>query len=227
MRKMIMDDGFQSYLTEGATFVGEPGIPCLLDLKNVEIPNSLVSFAKCLSTKNKRQYVHFYIHDIQFGRVLISTKRYLELLRSFDGVISPDPTILIGQSKCLQETNTYFNRAIGFFLQKNGIPVIPNVRWGDESTYSFCFLGIPKGSTVSISTHGCLAKDLKTNNIVRESFKKGLPVMLNTIQPKAVIVYGYMPNDIFGSLNTSIPFYRFPSEFEQTHKGGPEDGNGL
>lgn len=32
-RKTIFDDGFQAYLTEGATVVGEAGIPMLMDLK--------------------------------------------------------------------------------------------------------------------------------------------------------------------------------------------------
>ena len=33
MKKTILDDGFQAYLTEGATLVGDAGIPMLLDLK--------------------------------------------------------------------------------------------------------------------------------------------------------------------------------------------------
>lgn len=50
-----------------------------------------------------------------------------------------DCSLLIGQSKCLQQTNTYFNRAVGYFFQKNGIPVIPNIRWSDESSFEYCF----------------------------------------------------------------------------------------
>lgn len=75
--------------------------------------------------------MHFYMHDKSFARMLCFTSRYIDLLRQFDGVITPDPSLLINQSKCLQETNTYMNRAVGFYLQKNGIPVIPNVRWSD------------------------------------------------------------------------------------------------
>lgn len=33
MKKTILDDGFQAYLTKGAILVGNPGIPMLLDLK--------------------------------------------------------------------------------------------------------------------------------------------------------------------------------------------------
>ncbi len=38
MRKTILDDGFHNYLVEGAAFVGSPGIPALMNLKNIQIP---------------------------------------------------------------------------------------------------------------------------------------------------------------------------------------------
>jgi hypothetical protein len=224
MRKILIDDGFQSYLTEGAEFIGDEGIPMMLDLRNTEIPNGLVSFAKCKKANDKRQYLHFYIHDYRFASVLTSTKRYLELFRSFDGVIAPDPTIMIGQSKCLQATNVYFSRAVGYYLQRNGIPVIPNARWGEESTYSFAFSGIPKHSIVAVGSNGCMAKDKSNASIVREAFKKGLPAMLNAIEPEAVVVYGRMPEDIFGPYKTLTKFVRFPSESELAHEGGNKHG---
>lgn len=211
-RKTIFDDGFQAYLTEGATVEGEAGIPVLMDLNNAQIPQDIVPFSKARSCKNKRQYVHFYQHDKEFSVVLTGTKRYLDLLKQFDGVITPDCTMSIGQSKCLQQANTYMNRAVGFFLQKNGIPVIPNVRWSDESSFEYCFLGVPKNSIVSISTHGCI-----TTKAERQMFKKGLVAMLDELQPTAVIVHGYMPDEIFGEFLIRAEFHRYASEFERTH----------
>ena len=88
-------------------------------------PNSAfidLPFEKIRSKKyDKRRYVHFYMHDKYFTRILTSTEKYIDDLKQFDGVITPDFTMLIGQSKCLLETNTYFNRAVGFNLQKQGI----------------------------------------------------------------------------------------------------------
>lgn len=214
-RKTIFDDGFQSYLTEGAAFVGSSGIPMLMDLNNSQIPRDMIPFGKAVTCKNKRQYVHFYSHDKEFSRVLTATTRYVDLLKQYDGVITPDCSILIGQSRCLQEANTYMNRAVGFYLQKQGIPVIPNIRWGDKSTYDFCFLGVPKDSIVCISTHGCL-KD-KT---LRQVYKDGLPVMLDALYPKVVLVHGFMPDDIFGEYTNNVQFIRYTSEYERTHLKG-------
>jgi len=157
MRKTIFDDGFQAYLTEGATVVGEPEIPMLMKLDNVQVPKDIISFGKINTCKDRRKYVHFYMHDKEFSRVLTCTKKYLEILKLFDGVITPDCTMMIGQSRCLQQANTYMNRAVGFYLQKNGIPVIPNIRWSDETSFDYCFLGVHKGGIVSVSTHGCIS----------------------------------------------------------------------
>jgi hypothetical protein len=133
-------------------------------------------------------------------------------------------SIMIGQSKCLQATNVYFSRAVGYYLQRNGIPVIPNVRWGEESTYSFAFSGIPKHSIVAIGSNGCMAKDKSNASIVRETFKEGLPAMLKAIEPEAVVVYGRMPEDIFGSYLSTVRFVRFPSESELAHEGENKHG---
>ena len=212
MKKTILDDGFQAKLTEGAVFVGAPGIPMLMDLDNAQVPKDLIPFNKARRCPNKRQYVHFYMHDREFSRVLTATDQYLDLLKMYDGVITPDCTMMIGQSPCLQQTNTYMNRAVGFYLQKNGIPVIPNIRWSDESSFEYCFLGVSKGSMVAISTHGCI-----TSREERLIFKTGIDAMLEAIQPKIVIVHGYMPDSIFGQYLEQVEFHRYASQFERTH----------
>ena len=128
IRKSIFDDGFQAYLTEDASFSGVPGIPNLMNIQNSEVPKGMISFNKAATCKNHRQYVHFYMHDREFSRVLTATGKYLDLLKMYDGVITPDCSMAIGQSPCLQQANTYMNRAVGFYLQKHGIPIIPNIR---------------------------------------------------------------------------------------------------
>lgn len=217
MRKTILDDGFQQYLTEGATFVGKAGIPMLMNLNNVQLPKDMIPFTKARSSANKRQYVHFYQHDKEFSVVLTATKRYLDILKLYDGVITPDCTMMINQSPCLLQTNTYMNRAVGFYLQKNGIPVIPNIRWSDESSFEYCFLGVHKGSIVSVSTHGCIkSKEQK------RMFRIGLEAMLDTIRPSIILVHGKMPDEVFSSFIGQTEFHRYASEFEKAHERNGE-----
>lgn len=219
-RKTFYDDGFQEHLVEGANFLGEEGIPELLNIHNTEKPRVLIPFTKLKTAKNKRGYIHFYEHDKCFKQIFTATDKYLNLLKQYDGVISPDPTIIIGKSKCLHATSTYMNRAVAYYLQKQGIPVIPNVRWGDESTYPFAFLGIPKHSIVAISSHGCIKRDSENSNYLRRCFKNGLAKMLEQLEPEIVIVHGFMPDDIFKEFEGKTKFVRYPSEFEETRKKG-------
>lgn len=213
MSKTILDDGFQSYLTSDAFLVGAPGIPMLMDLQNTQIPKGLIPFSKAKTCTDKHNYVHFYMHDKEFSRVLTATTKYLDILKQYDGVITPDCSLLIKQAPCLQQTNTYMNRAVGFFLQKNGIPVIPNIRWSDESSFEYCFLGVPKHSIVCVSTHGCIRSKEQ-----RSMFKTGMKAMLKELEPSSVLVHGYMPDDIFGDFFDTVEMHRYPSAFELTHQ---------
>lgn len=217
MKKTILDDGFQSYLTKDAYLIGEPGIPMLMNLHNTQVPKDIIPFEKALKCSDKHKYIHFYMHDKEFSRVLTATTKYLDLLKSFDGVITPDCSMLINQAQCLQQTNTYMNRAVGFYLQKNGIPVIPNIRWSDEKSFEYCFLGVPTNDIVAISTHGCIR-----SNEEKEIYRKGLYKMLTIITPSDVLVHGYMPDAVFGEYLKYTRFHRYPSQFERTHqkKGG-------
>ncbi len=207
------DDGFQSYLTEDVNFVGNPPLPEIIAMNNISIPKALIPFNEIENIKNKRGHIHFYQHDKIFAKFIANVKNYLPLLSQFDGVITPDCSIAIGQLEYLQITNTYFNRAVGAFLQKNGIPVIPTVRWGDESTFKFCFNGLPKNSILAIATHGCIKDKEQKNN-----FKKGLAKMLEILKPTDVIVYGYMPDYIFNDFKNVTKFHNFSNEFEKNCK---------
>lgn len=218
MKKTILDDGSYPYLTEGAELVGSPGIPSLLNLQNTQIPCGLIPFEKIKKCSNKRQYVHFYMHDKYFSRVLTATNKYVDLLKEFDGVITPDCTLLVGQAPCIQQTNTYFNRAVGFYLQKQGIPVIPNIRWSDEKSFEYCFLGVPKHTIVSISTHGCMRSTRD-----KELWRTGIEEMIRVLEPSDILVHGYMPDEMFSRFYGFANFHRYPSLFELTHRKRGDD----
>ncbi len=214
MKKMKMDDDFQSYLVDGAIFDGDADIPCMLEFENLIIPKSLVPFTARKRVKNKRVFLHCFIHDYQFSSLITETKKHVEELTQFEGVICPDPTITVGGSKTINQAQVYFSRAVGFYLQKNGIFAIPCVRWGDSSTYDYCFLGVPKYYIIAISTHGCISPCKENNNELRNAFIRGLPVMFERLKPKYVIVYGRMPDEIFNPYKSLTTFIHFESDLQ-------------
>lgn len=214
MKKMKMDDDFQNYLVEGAVYDGKEDIPSMIKFQKIVLPKDVAPFTSHKRIKNKNVFLHCFIHDYQFSSLITDTKKYIEELSLFNGVICPDPTITIGGSRTINQAQVYFSRAVGFYLQKNGIFAIPCVRWGDESTYDYCFLGIPKNYIVAISTHGCIMPCKSDNNTLRKAFVSGLPVMLEKLRPKYVVVYGRMPDDIFGPYMNQTTFIHFQSEIQ-------------
>ncbi len=160
------------------------------------------------------------MHDTTFKQILNSTDKYVEQLKSFEGIITPDFSLYRDMPLTLQITNIYFNRAVGCYLQSNGIYVIPNVRWGDERSYypilneiPFAFAGVQKNHIVSISTHGCIK-----SNENRLYFKEGLKSMIEFLTPKVVIVHGKMPESIFNEFKNKTNFVQYSSYFEMRHK---------
>lgn len=218
MSKTIIDDGYSSYLVNGAIFVGKYQIPLLSKHDIILIPKEMVPFDKRNIVKDKDIAINFYMHDVTFKQVLTSTKKYIEELSKFSAIISPDCSLYRDMPLCLQITNTYMNRAVGYYLQKNGLYVIPNVRWGDERSFEFCFDGLPTDDIVSISTHGCIRGYEN-----RYYFKLGLEEMLKTLKPRVVLVYGTMPDDIFSTFSSKTKFIHYESYISKI-KGGKHNG---
>jgi hypothetical protein len=200
----LRDDGYLSYLVEGAEFVSKYQLPRILP-QEIPVPQALLPFDK-RNSSDKQQTVHFYMLDKTFSQVLRNANKYLDALKQFQSVISPDYSLYRDMPLCLQITNTYLNHALAYFFQRQGIKVIPNVRWGDQRSYEFCFEGIPQGQMVAISTLGCINSPEN-----KAFFRLGLEEMLARLYPKIVLVYGRMPQDVFTDLHSSTHFYSFES----------------
>ena len=94
---------------------------------------------------------------------------------------------------CTRVFPGYRNRALGYWLQANGINIVINVRWGDDRTYGFAFEGLPEGGTYAVCTHGCIQDKLD-----RYFFKNGLAAMVDALKPDTIVNYSYYSKDIFG-----------------------------
>ena len=207
-------DVFHSFLVEDADYEGYIELP-KIKTSNL-IPEKLVPFSKAMS-KSWNDYdcwVMFYEHDVKFERLWNNPKRYLEKLKRFKGVISPDFSLYRNMPLVMQQWNTYRSRALAVWLQNNGIEVIPNIRFNDERTYDFCFDGIERFKTIAVGTHGCIK-----NKIDKEYFKKGLAELVKRLSPKTIIIYGATPDDIFKVYkDAGIEIISFESEFSKSRK---------
>lgn len=172
----------------------------------------MVPFSTRERSLDKNDFVCFYEHDINFREILTNTEEYVEELRQYPGIITPDCSLYIDAPLCVQIADIYLNRAVGHYLQKQGLYVIPNIRWGDERTYKEDFLGekvafqgIEKHSIVSIGTYG----QIRTAESKR-FFKEGLEEMMKELEPQVVLVYGAMPEKLFSEVKDLATFIQYP-----------------
>lgn len=207
-------DVFHALLVHNAEYDGKYEWP-VIKTSNL-IPNRVVTFSRAMSRSwtDFNCWVIFYEHDKNFERIWNNPKAYLNKLKKFKGIVSPDFSLYRNMPLCMQIWNTYRGRALAYWLQENGIEVIPNVRWNDERTLKFCFNGIEKNTTVAVGTHGCIK-----NKDDRSYFKAGLAELVNCLSPKTIIVYGAAPDDIFKKYKEcGIDIIPFESEFSKSRK---------
>lgn len=149
------------------------------------IPSDLIGFNYAKTAKNKDAGVHFYIDDYQFERLWNYPEKYIDTLWDYECVLSPDFSLYRDMPMCMKIWNVYRSRFIGAFYQRNGIRVIPTISWAEKETFDFAFLGIPKGSIVSISTVG-----VKNDDEALAMWCAGVDEMILRIQPQSILVYG-------------------------------------
>ena len=200
-------DVFKAKLVCGAQFSVLYEFPIL---KKVHFkPRKAIPFDKYTKMIDDTYWVHFYQHDYKFERIWNHPPKYLNILKSFSGVITPDFSLYREMPLAMQIWNTYRNRALAFWMQNNGLNIVPNVRWGDERTYKFAFEGLPIGGTYAVGTNGCVR-----NKLDRYYFKKGLAQMVEVLKPDTIINYHGKPGDIFsvyekqGIEVISLPYWR-------------------
>lgn len=150
----------------------------------------------------------FYEWDKKFKSSLQESRleRIIPSLKKAGAVVQPDYTIFADAPLLLQKYAVFEKNRVAVELQSQGIEVIPNLSWGDERSYKFAFLGVPKGQICAMGTYGQIRDPEK-----RKLFKDGLGVALEAVQPKLVLVYGNMPDDIFGPYKSETKFISYPS----------------
>lgn len=166
-------------------------------------PSSLMGFnyAKTARPEEKRSAgCHFFIDDYQFERVWTSPERYLDTLRGFKCVLTPDFSLYMDMPDAMQRWNRYRSQALGHWWQGKGITVVPTLSWAQPESYAFCFDGIPKRSTVAVSTVG-----VKGDANALDVWADGMRAAIRAVQPRRVLLYGGDVEFDFGNTEV-VPF---------------------
>lgn len=220
--KAIIDDGCNPELVKGASFDGFLEIPIIEKPKKIIVPPAIVPFSERNKVTNHESAIGFHEMDVNFADVLRAPEKYVEDFGRFGAIISPDCSLYRDAPLAVQITNIYRSRAIGSYYQRKGLYSIPQVRWGNELTFTtkvlperIAFLGVEKHSIIAIGTYGCIRR--KEDKAI---FKAGLEAMLETLEPEVVLVYGSMPDSIFSDYLHMTRFVQYDDWTTIRHGGG-------
>ena len=152
----------------------------------------LIGYDKINQSDDYKSIVHFFLDDYRFESIYNNPEKNLETLKQYKAVLTPDFSMFVEMPIALQLFSTFKNRWVGAYLQEQGISVIPTVRWGDLTSFNFCFDGIEKGSIVAVSTIG-IKKE-------KSHFMLGYNEMLSRIKPSRIICYGKPFDEMKGDI---------------------------
>lgn len=144
-------------------------------------------------------YICFYEDDYKFdGRngIWNNPDKLLKVAKNFAGVITPDFSTNQDFPDPLKRFSTYKMRAIGYWLGKQGVKVINNIRWGTEESFEYCFDGLPYNSVLAVGTVGGSPRRLRD----RTRFNVGLLKAVDLLHPHTILVYGSSNYDVFKKL---------------------------
>lgn len=168
--------------------------------------NKFLRFMDWKEVSDYENYIaHFYYDDYKFIAAWREPEKYLDMLKRFKAVVCPDFSSYTDFPIALQILGAYRRNWCGAYWQYHGIDVIPDVQWGNEETYKWCFEGIPKNATVAISSVG-VASQGEWNNKEGTLFKNGFEKMMEVLHPKTILWYGDLIDGCSGNI-IHIPSY--------------------
>ena len=175
--------------------VGRFEIPQILPVE-YEGGCEFIGFNYAKSCKNPQDKgVHFFLDDYQFNRLWTNIDQYIPMLSRFQYVMSPDFSTYTDFPKVIQIYNHYRKHWVTAYLQDAGIDVIPTISWSTPDSFEWCFDGEPEGSTVAVSSVGCMK-----NAEAKQLFIDGYAEMVRRLHPEKIIFYGNVPVECTGNI---------------------------
>lgn len=170
------------------TGVGEYDIPEILPVYDCN-PQEWIGFNYAQSwtqRKKKNTGINFFLDDYQFERLWNAPNKYINVLKKFGAVASPDFSLYSDFPKAVQIFNHYRKHWLARYWQDHGMTVIPTIAWSDEESFNWCFDGEPKGGIVAVSNCGCMK-----HPDIKKAFRHGYEIMLERLEPKEVLFFAH------------------------------------
>lgn len=176
-----------SVLCRGIEFTSKNQFP-IVEPYSGDIPELLCSVHRL---RKKSEYLlrgicgHFFTPDSNIEPFWNNPFRYLQWLRKFGYVVSPDFSLFINMVLMQKLWNSYRNKLLSAFYQRNGVNLIPAPAWGDLVNIELYMEGWPKCSVIAINSTG-----IGCDKRCRRIWLDGYNAMLDILKPVHIIRYG-------------------------------------
>ena len=182
-RKMIHEN---MHLMEDMTFTSGLHYPQLAPYTGTTDFVS-VSYTERNKHNGVNEALHFFLDDYRFrDAVWCNLEQTTHSIGKFEYVYTPDLSLWKDlPTDFYNRENIFRTRFIGAYWQKCGYNVIPTASWGDLSSFTYCFEGLPEYSVIAVSGMG--------NHRSEEAFNRwcyGLRRLEEAKKPILIMIYG-------------------------------------
>ena len=219
----LVEDSFQAFLVVGANFTKEEEYPILERWMIPEIPpKRIMPFDKALNYQGDLSdvYVCTYARDCSFERVRRNPNKYLHFFKRCGGLIGFDFSVHSDMPIVKQKSQMNDNLCLTYFYGKNGIKIIPNVRYGKDELSDEYLTAIPKNTLIAIGTHGFI-KEIPQ----KAEWYCFLEKIIKEIEPSGIVVYGKLSGKIFEEFEEKCKFYFYEPWIYSDRKRRKHNGN--
>ena len=184
LRERARPGGADALKVEALDCVREPlwGIPMLEG--TCAVPAALSCWTETARARVVHG-IHFFTEDYRFERVWNAPARYRERLSKASVLCGPDFSVYRDWPRVANLWNVYRSRWLCALWESWGLAVAPTLTWAGPDSWSFCFLGVPRGVTVAVSTVGA-----REDEMSRRWFADGYAEAVRRLEPHCVLVYG-------------------------------------
>lgn len=176
-----------SVLCKGIEFTSKYQFP-IVEPNNGDIPKVLCSvhrLRKKPDSQLRNICAHFYTSDFNFESFWNYPFRSISFLQQLGAVLSTDYSLYSNMLLMQKMWNSFRNKLMSAFFQRNNINLIPAPSWGDIEHIELYMEGWPKNSLIAINSTG-VGRDKRCRHIWLEGYK----AMLDILKPTHIIRYG-------------------------------------
>lgn len=191
-----------SVLCKGINFTSKNQFP-IVEPNSGEIPEILCSVHRLRKKPESllcNTCGHFFTPDSNFESYWNYPFRYLRFLQRFRYVISTDFSLYTNMVLMQKLWNSFRNKLLSAFYQRNGINLIPAPSWGDLANIKLYMEGWPEHSLIAINSTG-----IGLDKRCRYIWLEGYNAMLDILKPIHIIRYGAYIEGECKELSTYYP----------------------